>query len=945
MAVPAQPTLYLVDGHALAYRTYFALTSSGFSGTTRSGEPTAGVYGFTSVLLRLLEQERPDFIAVSFDLGKTFRDELFPAYKGTRDKMPDDLRTQLERIREVVQAFDIPIFEMEGYEADDVLGTLSRLAAARGVRVVIVTGDRDLLQLVTEQVSVSLPGKSLAEGQLYGPAEVAHRFGVTPAQLVDYKALVGDASDNIPGVAGIGEKSAAQLLQQFLSLDEIYARLDEVPPRHRGKLEAGRESALLSRRLAAIVTDLALPFDLKLCAAPRLDAAEPGFDRARVAAVFRELDFRTLIKRVAGAGGSATAAPGAADQLDLFGGQPVLEAGSPPAALTEVTIVQTSAALEALAAALAAAAVIAFDVETTSTDQMRAELVGVSLAVAAGQGYYIPVGHAPECAPGGQLPWAQVRAALAPALGNAAIRKAGHNAKYDYVVLARHGLTVQPVAFDTMLAEWMLDPASRNLGLKNLAWARLGVTMTEIQALLGKGKLQRTMDAVPVAEAAPYAAADADITLRLMQVLAAELAQRAAPAIVALELALLPVLAGMELAGVQLDSPYLAGMSLELEKQIAVLQKDLFLAVGYEFNLNSTQQLAKALYDDLGLTPPRRTKRTAAGQFSTAADVLEELAPDNAVVRQLLEYRELAKLKSTYVDALPLTVNPGTGRVHTSYLQCGTVTGRIASADPNLQNIPTRTQTGRQVRRGFVAAAGRQLVALDYSQVELRIAAHFSGDEFLLDAFARDVDIHTATAAAVRNLALQDVSSEQRRQAKAVNFGLLYGMGSFSLARQTGMTLGESEDFIKAYFARLPRLKQYLEDTKLQAQTQGYVATVLGRRRYFPQLQRAPSGQAEVIARQRAEREAINAPIQGTAADVIKLAMVALARALPQQLPAAQLLLQVHDELLFECADGQVAPLVALARPLMENALALTVKLRVDARAGKNWEEMQRVSG
>ena len=616
----------------------------------------------------------------------------------------------------------------------------------------------------------------------------------------------------------------------------------------------------------------------------------------------------------------------------MFGGQPVLEAGSPPAVLTEVTVVQTTAALDALVAALTAAAVIAFDVETTSTDQMRAELVGVSLAVTEGQGYYIPVGHAPECAPGGQLPWAQVRAALVPALGSAAIPKAGHNAKFDYVVLARHGLTVQPVAFDTMLAEWMLDPASRNLGLKNLAWARLGVTMTEIQALLGKGKLQRTMDAVPVAEAAPYAAADADITLRLMQVLAAELAQRAAPAIVALELALLPVLAGMAL-------------ELELEKQIAVLQKDLFLAVGYEFNLNSTQQLAKALYDDLGLTPPRRTKRTAAGQFSTAADVLEELAPDNAVVRQLLEYRELAKLKSTYVDALPLTVNPGTGRVHTSYLQCGTVTGRIASADPNLQNIPTRTQTGRQVRRGFVAAAGRQLVALDYSQVELRIAAHFSGDEFLLDAFARDVDIHTATAAAVRNLALQDVSSEQRRQAKAVNFGLLYGMGSFSLARQTGMTLGESEDFIKAYFARLPRLKQYLEDTKLQAQTQGYVATVLGRRRYFPQLQRAPSGQAEVIARQRAEREAINAPIQGTAADVIKLAMVALARALPQQLPAAQLLLQVHDELLFECADGQVAPLVALARPLMENALALTVKLRVDARAGKNWEEMQRVAG
>ncbi len=941
MPASAARTLYLIDGHALAYRTYFALTGSGFQGSSRSGEPTAGVFGFTSVLLRLLEQESPDYLAVSFDVGKTFRDEMFPDYKATREKMPDDLRVQIERIHEVVRAFNIPVFTREGYEADDVLGSLSRLAARAGVRVVIVTGDRDLLQLVNDRVSVSLPGRSLADAQLYGPRDVAHKYGVSPEQFVDYKALVGDKSDNIPGVAGVGEKTAKTLLQKYLTLDNIYAHLDEVAPRFQNKLAADKENAYLSRKLAAIVTDLQLDFDLEACAVP----AEGNFDRAAVAELFRELEFRTLLKRLSALGGERAASGGPGDrQLGLFAAPPKkerAEAALEPAP-TRTVVVDNAAALQELAEKLSAARVIAFDTETTSTDPMRAELVGLSFAAVAGEGYYVPVGHQPEMAPGGQLGWEQVRRVLSGALCDAAIEKVAHNAKYDYIVLMRNGLTVMPISADTMVAEWLCDPGSRNKGLKNLAWARLGVEMEGIDTLVGTGKKQISMDAVPVESAAAYAAADADMTLRLLPLLRAELKQSAALELLQLELALMPLLAQMEMNGVLLDSDYLAELGVVLEKQIESLREAVKQAVGYDFNLNSTQQLSTALFEHMGVDPPRGTRRTASGHFSTAVGVLAELAAEHEVVDDILQYRELAKLKSTYVDALPLAVNTETGRVHTSFNQTGTVTGRLASSDPNLQNIPIRTEVGRQVRRAFIAPEGCRLVAMDYSQIELRITAHISGDEFLLRAFERDEDIHVATAAAVFGVVPDAVSSEQRRQAKAVNFGLLYGMGPFRLARSTGITLGEAEEFIETYFARLPGVKRYLDATREQAQREGHVHTLLGRRRYFPLLQLAQSGDQN--ARARAEREAINAPIQGTAADIIKLAMVELGRQLSTRLAEARLLLQVHDELLFECPDGEVEALVELARPIMESAFELAVPLKVDVSVGRNWEQMQALS-
>ena len=932
-------TLYLIDGHALAYRTYFALTGSGFQGSSRSGEPTAGVFGFTSVLLRLLEKESPDYLAVSFDVGKTFRDDMFPDYKATREKMPDDLRAQIERIHDVVTAFNIPVFTEEGYEADDVLGSLSRLAALDGVRVVIVTGDRDLLQLVTDQVFVSLPGNSLADAQLYGPRDVAQKYGVSPEQFVDYKALVGDKSDNIPGVRGVGEKTAKVLLQQYLTLDNVYKHLDEVAPRFQKKLVADKDNAFLSRKLAAIVTDLHLDFDLESCAVP----ADGNFDRAAVVELFRELDFRTLLRRLSVLGITQVDTSALTDgkQLGLF--PSVSEHGDSDAAFetapTDTTVVDDLVSLRNLADKLAAARVIAFDTETTSTDPINAELVGLSFAVEPGKGYYVPVGHHEEAAPGGQLDWEQVRDSLAGPLSDTNIEKVAHNAKYDYIVLHRNGIEVTPLTVDTMISEWLCDPGSRNKGLKNLAWARLGLEMKGIEVLIGTGKKQISMADVPVKDAATYAAFDADVTLRLLPLLRAELEKNDAVSLLKLEMETIPVLAQMEMNGVLLDSGYLIKLGVELEEQLKGLRDDVRQMVGYDFNLNSTQQLSKALFEHMGIVPPRGTKRTASGHFSTAVGVLTELAAEYEVVRDLLRFRELAKLKSTYVDALPMAVNKDTGRVHTSFNQTGTVTGRLASSEPNLQNIPIRSEVGRQVRRAFVAPPGSKLVAMDYSQIELRVAAHLSEDEFLLHAFECDEDIHSVTAAAVFDVAPDLVTADQRRHAKAVNFGLLYGMGPFRLASSTGITLGEAEEFIETYFSRIPGIKLYLDTVREQAQRDGYVTTLLGRRRYFPLLLTAET--SDQNARARAEREAINAPIQGTAADIIKLAMVEVGRQLSARLSDATLLLQVHDELLFECPDGEVDALVGLARPIMEDAFKLAVPLKVDVQVGQNWEQIK----
>jgi len=925
------PTLYLIDGHALAYRTYFALTrgSGGDRWITRGGEPTAGVYGFASVLLRILEQERPDYLMVAFDTGKTFRDDLFPDYKGTRAKMPDDLVVQIERVRQLVDAFNIPRLEAEGYEADDVLGSVAKKVVAQGMGVKIITGDRDLLQLVDERIIVSLPGKSLSDAKDYLPSDVFDFLGVRPDQVVDFKALVGDKSDNIPGVTGIGDKTAAALLANYGTLDNIYAHLDDIPDSLRKKLEAGRDSAYLSQHLSRIVSELEIPFDLE-------QARSDHFDPRQVETLFRELEFRSLFDRLMAlvdAYGRTPARSGR--QLSLFTDPAQVQETKRATDKSNVQIINTPQTLNELLARLEHAKQISFDTETTSTDQMSAELVGISLAVDEEGGYYIPVGH--HAAQDEQLPLDLILEALRVPLTAPGLPKVGHNVKYDFVVLARQGLRVAPLTFDTMIAEWLINPASRFLGLKNLAWDRLNMQMTEIEELIGKGRNQRSMAEVPIQVAAAYAADDAVAPLRLIPQLKEELENNQATRLFdEVEMPLVSVLADMEMAGIALDIEFLGQMSAELNERMRTIEAQIHNTVGMNFNLNSPQQLSEALFDRLKLTPPDRTQRTSTGFYSTAAGTLEAMSGVHPVVDWVLEYRELSKLKSTYVDALPGQLNPRTGRVHTSYNQTGSVTGRIASSDPNLQNIPIRTDLGRQVRRAFIADPGYLLLTIDYSQVELRIAAHMANDQAMLAAFQTGQDIHAATAAAIYNVTLDQVTSAQRSRAKGINFGLIYGMSPFGLTRATDLTLAEAENFVQAYFQQFPGIKKYLDGIRRLAAEQGFVETLLGRRRYFPGLKN-PSNQT---IRNREEREAINAPIQGTAADIMKIAMLRVPIALAQAGLSAKMLLQVHDELVLECPTEEHQAVAAVVRRIMQEAYTLNAPLQTEARCGPNWYEM-----
>ena len=925
------PTLYLIDGHALAYRMYFALTRGDASRfQTSQGEPTAGIYGFISVLLRILERENPDYLAVAFDTGKTFRDEIFPEYKGTREKMPDDLRPQIERIRQLVDAFNIPRLEAENYEADDVLGSVAKQAKTHGLGVKIFTGDRDLLQLVDKRIIVNLPGKSLAEARDFLEEDVIDYLGVRPDQIVDYKALVGDKSDNIPGVKGVGDKTAVKLLREFDSLDGIYTHISEIKGSARKKLEAGRDSAYLSRTLAEIVTTLDIPLDL--------DQARPDhFNPANVEAIFRELEFRALMGRL-----QALKKAYGLEVSDIGGQLPLFMDHTPPNISSgpadsqiKSVLIDDLKALELLVKRLEQADVISFDTETTSTDQMSADLVGISLAIEGDRGYYIPVGHQPHL--GTQLPIDSVLSALRKPMTASKIPKVGHNIKYDFVILARYGLEVQPLGFDTMVAEWLINPNSRNLGLKNLAWVRLGFDMTAIAELIGSGKKQLSMAEVPIAKAADYASADAAIVLQILPQLKEELSSHAAmPIFDEIEMPLIPVLADMEMAGIALDTEFLQQMSADLSGRINDISTQIYQMAGEEFNLNSPQQLSKVLFERLSLSPPVGARKTATGFYSTAASILESMSGANPIVDLVLEYRELAKLQSTYLEALPTQVNSQTGRVHTSFNQTGSVTGRIASSDPNLQNIPIRTEIGRKVRQAFITRPDYQLLSVDYSQVELRIVAHIAQDEAMLAAFRAGQDIHATTAAVVYSIPLDDVSKEQRRHAKAINFGLIYGMSPFGLTRTTDLTLAEAEDFVQAYFERFPGVKNYLDATRRLAVDQGYVETLLGRRRYFPGL----ASQTNHNIRNREEREAINAPIQGTAADIMKIAMIRLPDAMNAAKLHGKILLQVHDELVLECPTEEIIHTAKLVMHIMSDAYPLSIPLATEARSGKNWGEL-----
>ena len=926
------PTFYLIDGHALAYRMYFALTAGASSQRwqTSKGEPTAGIYGFARELVRILEQEKPEYLAVAFDVGKTFRDAIFPEYKGTREKMPDDLRPQIERIREMVDAFNMPRLEMEGYEADDVLGSVAKIAAEQGLGVKIITGDRDLLQLVNERTAVYLAG----DDQTYiTDQDVIKKLGVRPDQVVDYKAIVGDTSDNIPGVKGVGEKTAISLLEKFGTLDAIYQNLDQVENRWRTKLETNKDAAYMSRDLARIEVNLKIKLDLE-------HAAVRPFDPAPLETFFKEMEFKTLLSKVPAISGHESpseiiAKPKiakAGEQISMFVNEPQV-VYAPKDSNIKVVIVDSQEKLDDLAKQLGKAKVISFDTETTSTEEMQAEIVGISLAIKAGQAYYIPVGHTS----GNNLPIEKVIAALTPSMTDAKIGKVAHNAKYDYIILARYGLVVAPLTFDTMLAEFIVDPSSRNLGLKNLVLTRLGEEMTHIEELIGKGKKQISMADVAIGSVAPYAAADAETTLRLMPILQKELEKVNGTKLLAeIDMPLTPVLADMEMTGALIDTKFFSKMSVELALRLAEIEKEIFQLAGKTFNINSPQQLSDVLFNHLRLEPPDKGRKTATGFYSTSADVLEALREKHPILEWILENRELAKLKSTYVDALPAAMDLNTGRVHTSYSQIGAVTGRLSSNNPNLQNIPIRTDTGRRVRNGFIADKGNALLSVDYSQIELRIVAHMAEDEAMLKAFRAGEDIHATTAAAIYDIELDKVTKEMRRHAKAINFGLIYGMSAFGLARSTELTLAEAEDFVKAYFTKFPGVKKYLDGVRRQAAEMGYVETLLGRKRYFPALQ----GKINVQMKNREEREAINAPIQGTAADIMKLAMLKIPSAIKAAGLKAQMLLQVHDELVLECPKDELEKTAHLVQKTMANAYPLSIPLETEARAGANWGEM-----
>ncbi len=909
----SQTPLVLVDGSSYLYRAFHALPPL----TTSTGMPTGAVKGVLNMLLALRRQYPDSPFAVVFDAkGPTFRDELFEHYKSHRPPMPDDLRVQIEPLHASVRALGLPLLCVEGVEADDVIGTLARQCAALGRDVVISTGDKDMAQLVCPHVSLvnTMTGSSL------DVAGVKEKFGVGPELIIDFLALMGDKVDNIPGVPGVGEKTACGLLNGIAGgLQGIYGHLDQVADLAiRGakslaaKLEEHKEAAFLSYELATIKTDVPLNIEV--------DALHPGeADREALIELYRLLEFRSwldeLLRETRQSGEVVATA----------------EAAATPESRYETVL--DEARFAAWLEKLEQAELIAFDTETTSLDAQQAELVGLSFAVAPHEAAYIPVAHSYMGVPE-QLDRERVLAALKPILEDAARAKVGQHAKYDMNVLAHYGIEVRGVAYDTMLESYVLDSTATRHDMDSLALKYLGHGTIRFEDIAGKGAKQLTFDQIALEQAGPYAAEDADVTLRLHQCLWPKLEEvpGLTRVLTEIEMPLVPVLARIERNGALVDAKLLGEQSVELGEKMQQLERQAFELAGEEFNLASPKQLGAILYDKLGL--PIRSK-TAKGQASTAESVLAELAEEGYALPQvLMDYRSVSKLKSTYTDKLPQQINPRTGRIHTSYHQAVTATGRLSSSDPNLQNIPIRTVEGRRIRQAFVAAPGYKLLAADYSQIELRIMAHLAQDEGLLHAFRNDLDVHRATAAEVFGLAPEEVSGEQRRRAKAINFGLIYGMSAFGLAKQIGVERKEAQAYIDRYFARYPGVLAYMERTREQAAEQGYVETLFGRRLYLPEI-RSKNG----AMRKAAERTAINAPMQGTAADIMKRAMVAVDAWLQESGADARVILQVHDELVLEVREDQIERVREAICPLMSAAAELAVPLVVEAGVGANWDE------
>ena len=891
----AKPLLVLVDGSSYLYRAFHALPGLANS----RGEPTGAVYGVTNMLRRLLADYDTDHVAVVFDAkGKTLRDDLYPEYKANRPPMPDELVGQIEPLHAIVRALGLPLLQIEGVEADDVIGTLARAAAAEGRETVISTGDKDMAQLVDGHVRLVDTMKDVE----YDRDAVVEKFGVAPEQIVDYLALVGDTSDNIPGVPGVGPKTAAKWLQEHGSLDAVVAHADEIPGKAGESLRASLGHLPLARSLATIKCDV----DLKLVPGD-LKRAPP--DAARLRELYSRLEFKSWLADLGGANAAAPAAVSAGYQM-----------------------IADMPALEAWLARLAKSELFAFDTETTSLDALQAEIVGVSFTDRAGEGAYVPLAHEYPGAPA-QLDRDAVLAKLKPLLEDETRLKIGQNFKYDMSVLANYRIALAGMRYDTMLESYVLDSTASRHDMDSLALKYLGYKTLKYEDVAGKGKHQIAFREVPLDTATAYAAEDADITFRLHEHLWPRLKET--PTLVKLfdeiEMPLVPVLARMERHGVLIDVAMLRGQGNELGKRLLEIEAEAHKLAGQPFNMGSPKQIQEGLYDKHKLPV---LKKTPTGQPSTAEEVLQELALDYPLPQLILDYRSLAKLKSTYTDKLPEMIDPKTGRVHTSYHQAVAATGRLSSSDPNLQNIPVRTAEGRRIRQAFIAAPGYRMLSADYSQIELRIMAHLSGDKGLIHAFANNMDVHRATAAEVFGVAPENVSDDMRRAAKAINFGLIYGMSAFGLAKQLRIERVAAQEYVERYFARYPGVREFMERMRETARRQGYVETLFGRRLHAAEIN-APN-QAR---RQAAERAAINAPMQGTAADLIKRAMIATDAWIAQSGLDVRMIMQVHDELVFEVAEDAVDAAREHVRAAMSEVAQLAVPLVVDIGIGGNWDE------
>ncbi len=897
-------TLFLVDGSAIFYRAYFAFIRNPLINS--KGENTSATFGFVNSVLKIIREEDPDYLAIAFDTKQpTFRHKTYPEYKSTRAKMPEELVDQLPRIRQAVDALNIPYFELDGYEADDIIGTLAKRAENEGFEVWCVTGDKDFFQLVNDNIKIYNPKTGADTPEKMGREEVKAKFGVYPERVIDKLALMGDSSDNVPGVAGIGPKTADTLLQQFASLEDILSSFERIKAKGtREKLEVCIDIAKLSKELVTIRIDVPMTFKFQ-----ELKRRPINYEETK--RLFLELEFNTLLRQILSEAEAGS-----------------VEDRPPDSSKAAYETISSLNELRKLVKRLSSKKEIAVDTETTSLNSLEAKLVGVSLSDSAKAGYYVPLGHSGI----GQanLPFDEAIREIKKLLENPKVQKIGQNIKYDLEVLHRYDVDINPVSFDTMLASYVLNPSSRQHSLGFLALKYFDYQMQPISDLIGSGKKQKTFDTVSVDKATFYAAEDADLTFRLRGTLAPLIHTHELNNLYYdIELPLIKVLASMEEAGVRIDPGFLSLLSEQMEEKLSTLTGQVFEIAGGEFNINSTQQLSHILFEKLSL--PTKGKTAKKTGYATDVRVLEELALIHPFPKLILDFRQLTKLKNTYIDAIPKLISPQTGRVHTSFNQTITATGRLSSTDPNLQNIPVRTEEGREIRKAFIPRDNDHiLLVADYSQIELRVLAHYSEDKGLVDAFKRGEDIHARTAAEVYGVDLNDVTADMRRAAKTANFAVIYGVTAFGLAQQSELDVDEAKQFIDAYFERYPGIRQYIESTKQLARDNGYVTTLFNRRRYIPEI-----NDKNFSVRQFAERTAINTPIQGTAADMIKVAMIKIHEKMAKM--RSKMVLQVHDELVFDVHKEELEEVKKIAKDGMEKAVKLKVPVVVDLGVGESW--------